>query len=72
MKEVYLISKYKIGYYCGIDYDTNSAVYSKDIIDSSPQFFESLFLAEKRLMELKTECKRMSGIYEIIRLILIE
>jgi len=72
MKEIFLISKIPNGYFCGIDYDTNKAVYSITIINSSPQFFDSSFLAMKRLSELKTECNEMFGIYEIIRLILIE
>lgn len=72
MKEVFIISKIPNGYFCGIDYDINEASYCTSLIDSSPQLFDTVFLAEKKLYDLKNECKQMNGLYEIIKLIIIE
>lgn len=71
MNEKYVILKVKFGYFNGVNYDTNEAIWSDLLQNYYFICFDSEFEAQKRLSELMNECKKMNGLYEIVKFIMI-
>ena len=72
MSERYLILKINVGYFSGIDYATNKAIFGFECIqDENAVLFRTEAEASKRLFDLMVDCKNMRGLYKIARLILI-
>jgi len=73
MIERYLIYKPDYGYFTGIDYDKNWAIFNSDVFkNENAVLFKTEFEASKRLYELTTECNDMRGVYKIEKVIFIQ